>query len=256
MAWRLVDEILDGCPRITYIEFRVLVALARDARDETRQAMPGHELLALRGNCSIRNVRRALAGLAARGLIKQTAGSAPGRRAVYEILPMAAATPDNKVAGERRTEPHQRRTETARTADNKVATPRFKPLVHSPSSGARTAQTIIAAFIDWDRDQGGQLTRRTINQLARHIGDLLAEGIEDKHIRQGLADWRARNQHPSTLHSFVDAAMNGHHPKSRRQAETDDMFGRAMERAARRLSTGDRAIAEAEALKAQLRELP
>ncbi len=40
MGWRLVVEILDHCPDISYREFRILIALALDARDETRQACP------------------------------------------------------------------------------------------------------------------------------------------------------------------------------------------------------------------------
>ena len=96
---------------------------------------------------------------------------------------------------------------------------------------APTAQVILAEFIDWDRANGGQITARTKDQLGRHIRDLLAEGIEDKHIRRGLAAWRARGQHPSTLHSFVDESMNGQWQKSRHQAEIDARHQRWLERA-------------------------
>jgi len=115
----------------------------------------------------------------------------------------------------------------------------FNPHIPSTPPGgaasAPTARAILASFIDWDRANGGQLTRQTIGQLAKHIGRLLGEGIDDRYIRTGLADWRAKGQHPATLDSFVNAAMNGNHA------------GRH-----RRESTGDRAIAEAAALKAQL----
>jgi hypothetical protein len=80
------------------------------------------------------------------------------------------------------------------------------------SADAPTAQTILASFIDWDRASGGQLTRRTIGQLAKQIADLLAQGIGDRPIRRGLAGWRASAQHPSTLDSFVNAAMKGGAP--------------------------------------------
>jgi len=58
------------------------------------------------------------------------------------------------------------------------------------------------------RDHDGELTRRTIGQLAKQIGDLLDQGVPDRFIRRGLADWHASGQHPSTLDSFVNAALN------------------------------------------------
>jgi hypothetical protein len=94
-----------------------------------------------------------------------------------------------------------------------------------------TAQTILAGFIDWDRARGGQLTKRTIGQLATHIGGLLAEGIPEERIKRGLIEWRDRGQHPSTLHSFVDAAMNGHPGRSRREGERQAKWARQLERA-------------------------
>jgi hypothetical protein len=97
MGWRLVREILDYCPDIKYREFRVLVALALDARDETRQGMPGTELLTLQANCRLRQTRQAIANLKTRGIIKTVRRSAPGVRAVYEILPLGAV--DNSGIG-------------------------------------------------------------------------------------------------------------------------------------------------------------
>jgi hypothetical protein len=76
------------------------------------------------------------------------------------------------------------------------------------SSAEPTAQTIVAAFIDWVRESGGELTRRTVGQLAKQIGDLLAQGVPDRFIRKGLADWHASGLPASTLDSFVNAAMN------------------------------------------------
>ena len=90
-----------------------------------------------------------------------------------------------------------------------------------------TAQTILAAFIDWDRANDGKLTRQTTGQLAKHIAGLLAEGIAEEHIKRGLVDWRVRNQHPSTLHSFVDAAMNGRPVRSRRENERQAQLARS-----------------------------
>lgn len=78
------------------------------------------------------------------------------------------------------------------------------------AADAPTAQTILASFIDWVRAQGGDLTRRTTGQLARQLGDLVDQGVADRHVRRGLADWylARQGQHPATLDSFVNAAIN------------------------------------------------
>jgi DNA-binding MarR family transcriptional regulator len=107
MAWQLVEEVLDGCPDLKYREFRILIALACDARAETRQGLPGFAKLALQGNCSMRTVGRAIASLQARGIVKQVGRQAPGRRAVYEILPLTA---DTMMATEQATNPGQQAT--------------------------------------------------------------------------------------------------------------------------------------------------
>ena len=104
MGWRLVEEVLDGCPDLKYREFRILIALATSARDATRQGMPGHENLAMRANCGVRTVGRAMASLQSRGIVKQVARQAPGRRGVYEILPLTA---DTMLAAEQATNPEQ-----------------------------------------------------------------------------------------------------------------------------------------------------
>jgi hypothetical protein len=101
---------------------------------------------------------------------------------------------------------------------------------------APTAQTILGNFIDWVRSNGGELTARTKGHLARQIGELLAQGIPDRFIRQGLADWQASGQHSSTLDSFVNAAVNAPArgragPASRREQERQAQAARAMARA-------------------------
>jgi hypothetical protein len=103
MGWKLVREILDCSPDIKYREFRVLVALALDARDETRQGMPGTELLTLQANCKLRQTRQAIAGLKARGIIKTARRAAPGVRAIYEILPLRPVDNSQNGCGHSRT---------------------------------------------------------------------------------------------------------------------------------------------------------
>jgi hypothetical protein len=107
MGWRLVEEVLDHCPDLKYREFRILIALATSARDETRQGWPGFAKLARQGNCSMRTVGRAITSLQVHGIVKQVERQAPGRRGVYEILPLTA---DTMLSGEQATNPGQQAT--------------------------------------------------------------------------------------------------------------------------------------------------
>ena len=255
MGYRLAGEVLDQCPDLPYRQFRVLMVLALDATDSTRQAMPGLDAVALLGNCGHRTAQRALDALRAAGLIKTVRHSGPNRtRAIYEVLPapgthdsmVAPDTHDSMVApgrGYTRQFQHQHTSKSGSTHDTSLA--RTKPSAE-PSTELTaaappppTAQTILAAFIDWDTANGGQLTKRTTGQLAKQIADLLAEGVGEEPIKRGLADWRDRGQHPSVLHSFVDAAMNGHPITSRRENERQAQLARQLERA-RRLDAAER----------------
>ena len=95
MGWHLVQEVLLHCPDIRYREFRVLIAIALDARDETRQGMPGTESLTRMASCHIRQTKQAVADLKTHGLIKTVRRAAPGVRAVYEVLPLCAGNCPN-----------------------------------------------------------------------------------------------------------------------------------------------------------------
>lgn len=243
MGYHLAEEVLDRCPDLPYRPFRVLMVLALDATDSTRQAKPGIEAITLRANTGRRTVLRALDALQQRGLVKVVSRAAPGRRAVYEILPMPGTgdtmlTPesgDTMLTPEQVTSAGQRVTKTGRTGDTSLSPPKPTPKPSPEPTGADgaapTAQTIVAQFVDWDRGRGGRLTRRTIGQLAQQIGGLLAEGIAEEPIKRGLADWRASGTHPATLDSFVAAAMRPAAAVSRRQAERDALAEREMARA-------------------------
>jgi hypothetical protein len=115
-----------------------------------------------------------------------------------------------------------------RAARPPKAAPEPKP---DPAADPDT-RDILAAFIDWVRGGGGDLTRRTIGQCAREIKELLGEGVADTVIRQALA-LRHQNGRGGALHKYVDQVRNGAPPPapSRRQSERDAMFDRAMARA-------------------------
>ncbi len=92
-----------------------------------------------------------------------------------------------------------------------TATPRGRadartaPGVLIPLAAPITAQTLLAEWID---HCAARPPSRVIGQLAKLLGEMLAEGIPAPVIRQGLADWHRKGQHPATLPSFVNATMN------------------------------------------------
>ena len=113
-----------------------------------------------------------------------------------------------------------------------------------PAGPPVTAQTILAAFIDWVRANEGDLTKRTIGQIAKQIGDLLAQGKDERHIRTGLGNWYLADKNPATLDSFVNSAINAaarerlaHNgqgqgvPVDKREQARQARLARAMERA-------------------------
>jgi hypothetical protein len=169
MGWRLARAVLDHCPDVTYREFRLLVALAFDARESTRRAMPGHEHLALLCNCGIRSVGRAMTGLTGRGLVKVVSAPAPGRRAVYEILPGAVGnSPNVGQHADLRTQDaaRQRKSNRRRTPDTSLSPPSVKSFSHR--SGARPA--LIRLVTDeieraTGRTIGPRWAERTITNL-------------------------------------------------------------------------------------------
>ena len=61
--------------------------IALDANDVTRQGMPGEEFLMQRAGCSKATFYRRIAALTGAGLLRVARRSAPGVRAVYEVLP-------------------------------------------------------------------------------------------------------------------------------------------------------------------------
>ena len=72
---------------------------------------------------------------------------------------------------------------------------------------------------------------RVKGQVAKEIKTMLDEGIPYERVRSGLAEWNTRGLHPSVLPSVVHELGNRKNGVSRRQAETNGVFDRAMERA-------------------------
>lgn len=93
VGWKLAEEIAVTRPEHPGPEWWTLLDIALDARDGTRQSMCGHQYLTARGKCSRRTVYRRLKALADAGLIRVARKSAPGVRAIYEVISSPVGNP-------------------------------------------------------------------------------------------------------------------------------------------------------------------
>jgi hypothetical protein len=237
MGYQLAGEVLDRCPDLPYRQFRVLVALALDARDSTRQAMPGMDTITLRANCGARAARKALAALRDRNLLKVVSRSAPGRRAVYEILPMPGnggtvafpRTAERDRSPERGNVSAQRGNETPSTGERDRSAPKSSPksLVLMAASPPH-AQPLVG---EWISGCAARPPSAVIGQVGKQVARMLADGTDASHIRDGLAAWQAKGLNPSALPSVVNEVMNGGGDIPRRWAENRAKYARWRERA-------------------------
>lgn len=78
-------------------------------------------------------------------------------------------------------------------------------IVVDPGPEPRTAQQLVAWWIE-RCDQ--RPPKRVIGQVAKTIAELLADDFEPVAIRRGIAEWAAKELHPSTLASVVTHVAN------------------------------------------------
>lgn len=215
MSILLIVEVMDWAPpALTHREYAVLLVLAEDCRDETRttwRSVASPDVLR-RARLSRTQMFMVLAALIEKGALERSVASAPGRRAKYQIPPLAplgtcpvnrdmdASRKPGRVTGER----------VPVSGTNASRKPGPRPF--NPS------ETPIPPELPLDPSR--VLTQRAGREAAEADG-------EDTQTREGTEQKRAR------LAAELDGWMRKH---------------------PRRPSTGDRAIAEAEALKAQLSE--
>ncbi|MET8908369.1 hypothetical protein [Micromonospora sp. NPDC004551] len=87
------------------------------------------------------------------------------------------------------------------------------------STRAVTAQTIVGEWLDRCRRRP---PRQVVGQVAKHIREMLTEGIDPDDIRRGTAAWMAKGLHPAALPSVVNEVMNrGPLPPTDRPSTTD-----------------------------------
>lgn len=92
MSGRIVEDVLEHAPDLPDTEWRVLIVLARDARDTDRIARYcSVELIARQARRAPGTVQNALSKLAGRGLIKPLLRAHRGRVQHYEIARLDAS---------------------------------------------------------------------------------------------------------------------------------------------------------------------
>ena len=247
MGIRLVCEVLDHY-RGPDARKLWLLAWAEKANDRTRAGWPTRDVLAHRTGRSASRVSHISDELIAEGVLKRDGGGNRSGPARFILLPLDTAGkgapsthPKAEVKSAPRTHPSEdvkdapkthpkpevkgaesarKGAESARKGADPISLPaetgslpliipsEVQPSEDMAVADAPTAQTILAAFIDWVHDNEGDLTRCTIGQLAKQIGDLLAQGKPDRHVRTGLANWYLADKNPSTLDSFVNSVIN------------------------------------------------
>jgi hypothetical protein len=74
-----------------------------------------------------------------------------------------------------------------------------------------TAQTLVASWIDHCQ---ARPPSAVIGKVAKHVGALLAEGIDPAHVERGLAAWKTKGLDASLLPSVVNEVMNAQHRQS------------------------------------------
>jgi hypothetical protein len=236
MGIRLVCEVLDHYHGPDARKLW-LISWAEKANDRTRTGWPTRDVLAHRTGRSASRVSHISDELIAEGVLKRDGGgnrSGPARFIMQPLtIPVKGAPSPHPSSGLKgapspHPKPEVKGADSARKgADSTIKGADSTPLpaetgplpltipsevqpseVPPAAADAPTAQTILGNFIDWVRENGGDLTQRTIGQLAKQIGELLAQDIPDRHVRQGLADWYAAGHHAATLDSFVNATVN------------------------------------------------
>lgn len=85
-----------------------------------------------------------------------------------------------------------------------------------PTADADTAQAIISAWCRWCVQRPPS---RVVGQIAKLVGEMLAEGINPELIRRGLAAWTEKGLAPSLLPSVVNEVMNARGSPRRGQAD-------------------------------------
>lgn len=208
MGVQLIKEVLDRAPAdLTSAELVVLLVLAENGRDSTREAFPGLEALSRRCRLSPTGLRTAFQRLAARGLeVRVAIGTDRIGRAVYayEGRQTTYRVPEFVASGDVSTSPGgdtntsalspsgdvnrpERRRETAR-----VATPARRPSRQSPHNPVKTEPTVPSGTVDPEK------LIEPLSTIARSLDGLDATIEETKAIHKTVIE----RHHPRNVISY------------------------------------------------------
>ncbi len=192
MGWRLAVEILEHCPDIKYRQFRVLVSFALDANDDTRQGMPGMEKLTLQANCKMRQTKQAMADLRDLGILKTVHRSAPGRRAVYEMVPMCTGNGCGHTRTRTGAETASTGADSAPTGADIPAPSKSLLLSHRPESSLSDVRAALEAAGATERETDSIISKirnnPKIQSKAAYLRQAIANGDAGELITEARAD--------------------------------------------------------------------
>lgn len=80
-----------------------------------------------------------------------------------------------------------------------------RSMLQGGDSAPSPAQTIIGKWLDHCEHRP---PKTVVGQVAKHVGNLIAEGIDPTFVERGLAQWASKDLAPTVIPSFVNAAMN------------------------------------------------
>jgi hypothetical protein len=208
----------------------VAVVLCEYANAETGLAWPSADTIGGHLCTSERSARRGLDELAAAGwvtLVERGCGRGnpsvyrldkPGAGAAFSAYRKAA---QRRQKGGRNPAPVPGNQRTSRTRE-----PGDRALARAPAANAN-AQQLVAYFVDACRAEGADPPKRLRGQVARHVGELVAEGYPAETIAEALRLMIAARQHPATLSSFILEAQAG--PRRRHEHVADIVLRAALE---------------------------
>jgi predicted DNA-binding transcriptional regulator AlpA len=100
-------------------------------------------------------------------------------------------------------------------------------------AGKANAQTVVAHYVDLLAAEGSPAPKRLVGQVARQVGELAKEGIEEALLERAVEILVERRLNPATLPSLILEAAAGPGRRPTREHEVDrrvrDAFGLSAE---------------------------
>lgn len=137
-------------------------------------------------------------------------------------------------------------TETETETKNKPPSTPGVPVTHGRASALAAQQPpdgdpgpAEQLVVEWMGSCHRKPPTRVIDDIGRHVAEMLRDGINPADIRRGIQLWQSRGASPRTLPSFVNQVMNARPASNvvaltdRRPSTTDQRVGAALELAAK-----------------------